>query len=102
LKKNSSNHEVKNWAKNTSKNHENKKHCSSRYEMIQPKNSYIEAYQEFTWCVNHPNILSLFRRLGRSLTSLLSSLGYEAHTIPSKNEDLKPRGERGIPPTITL
>jgi hypothetical protein len=30
LNKNSSNHEVKNWTKNTSENHKNRKHCSSR------------------------------------------------------------------------
>jgi hypothetical protein len=33
-RKNSTNHENKNWAKNTSENHENKKQCSSRREMI--------------------------------------------------------------------
>jgi hypothetical protein len=48
------------------------------------KDSYIDANQEFTRCGNHPNILSLFGRLGRSLTSLLSSLRHEAHTTPSK------------------
>jgi hypothetical protein len=30
IEENSSNHEVKNQGKNTSKNHENGKHCSSR------------------------------------------------------------------------
>jgi hypothetical protein len=34
-KKNSSNQEAKNQAKNTSENHENVKHYSARYEMIQ-------------------------------------------------------------------
>jgi hypothetical protein len=34
----------------------------------------IDANQEFTRCGNYPNILPLFRRLGRSLTSFLSSL----------------------------
>jgi hypothetical protein len=38
------------------------------------KHNYIGANQEFTRCRNHPNILPLFGRLGRSLTSLLSSL----------------------------
>jgi hypothetical protein len=36
------------------------------------KDSYIDANQEFTRCGNHPNILSLFERLGD--LSLLSSL----------------------------
>jgi hypothetical protein len=40
---------------------------------------YIDANQEFIKCGNHPNIVPLFRRLGRSLTSLLSSLWHEAH-----------------------
>jgi hypothetical protein len=44
-----------------------------------PKHSYIEANQMFTRCENHPDILPLFERLGRSLTSLLSSLRHEAH-----------------------
>jgi hypothetical protein len=39
----------------------------------------MDANQEFTMCGNHPNILPLFGRLGRSLTSLLSSLRHEAH-----------------------
>jgi hypothetical protein len=43
------------------------------------KHDYIDANQEFTRCENHPNILPLFWRLGRSLTSLLSSLRHEAH-----------------------
>jgi hypothetical protein len=49
-----------------------------------PKDTYLDAKQEFTRCGNHPNILSLFGRMGRSLTSLLSSLRHEAHTTPSK------------------
>jgi hypothetical protein len=32
--------------------------------------SYIDANQEFTRCENHPNILPLFGRLGRLLSSL--------------------------------
>jgi hypothetical protein len=48
------------------------------------KDSYIDANQEFTRCENHPSILPLFERLGRSLTSLLSSLGHEAHITPRK------------------
>jgi hypothetical protein len=43
------------------------------------KVSYIDTNQGFTRCENHPNILPFFGRLGRSLTSLLSSLRYEAH-----------------------
>jgi hypothetical protein len=43
------------------------------------KHDYIDVNQEFTRCENHTNILSLFGRLGRSLTSLLSSLRHEAH-----------------------
>jgi hypothetical protein len=38
------------------------------------KHGYIDVNQEFTRCGNHPNILPLFGRLRRSLTSLLSSL----------------------------
>jgi hypothetical protein len=44
----------------------------------------IDANQESTRYENHPSILPLFRRLGRSLSSLLSSLRHEAHTTPSK------------------
>jgi hypothetical protein len=40
-KENSSNHEIKNQAKNTSKNHKNKKYRSTRKEMIQSKNITI-------------------------------------------------------------
>jgi hypothetical protein len=43
------------------------------------KYSYIDVNQEFTRCGNHPNIHPVFGRFGRSLTSLLSSLKYEAH-----------------------
>jgi hypothetical protein len=43
------------------------------------KDSYIDANQWFTRCGNHPNILPLFGRYWRSLTSLLSSLRHEAH-----------------------
>jgi hypothetical protein len=52
-------------------------------DLIQ-KDSYIVANQEFTRCEIHPNILPLFGRLGRFLTSLLPSLKHEAHTTPSK------------------
>jgi hypothetical protein len=38
----------------------------------------IDANQKFTRYGNQPNILPLFGRLGRSLTSLLSSLRHEA------------------------
>jgi hypothetical protein len=44
----------------------------------------IDANQESTRCENHPNVLSLFGRLERSLTSLISSLRHEAYTTPSK------------------
>jgi hypothetical protein len=71
-------------AKNTNKKYLQK---SQKWEILQlkigddstQKDSYIDTNQEFTRCGNHPNILPLFRRLGRSLTSLLSSLRYEAH-----------------------
>jgi hypothetical protein len=43
------------------------------------KHGYIDANQKFIRCENHPNILPLFERLWRSLTSLLSSLRHEAH-----------------------
>jgi hypothetical protein len=52
----------------------------------------IDANQEFTRCENHLNILPLFGRLGKSLTSLISSLRHEAHPHLSKNENLKQRG----------
>jgi hypothetical protein len=61
--------------------------------MIQPKkDSNIDAKQEFTRCENHPNIILLFRRLGRSLTSLPSSLRHKAHPNLTKNDNLKQRG----------
>jgi hypothetical protein len=44
----------------------------------------INANQLFTCCGNHPNILPLLERLGRSLTSLLSSVRHEAHPHLSK------------------
>jgi hypothetical protein len=43
------------------------------------KHSYIDVNQEFIRFGNHSDILSLYKRLGRSLTSLLSSLRHEAH-----------------------
>jgi hypothetical protein len=43
------------------------------------KHSYIDENQEITRCENHPIILALFGRFGRSLTSLVSSLRHEAH-----------------------
>jgi hypothetical protein len=56
-------------------------HWETRFN---PKHNYIEVNQMLTWCGNHPNILSLFGRLERSLTSLLSSLRHEAHPHLSK------------------
>jgi hypothetical protein len=41
IEENSSNHKVKNWAKNTSKNLRNEKHYSSTKKMIQPKRTAI-------------------------------------------------------------
>jgi hypothetical protein len=41
LKKNFSNREVKNWAKNTSENLKNEKYSSSTRKMIQPKRTAI-------------------------------------------------------------
>jgi hypothetical protein len=41
LKKNTSNREVKNQAKNTSENLKNEKHSSSTREMIQPKRTAL-------------------------------------------------------------
>jgi hypothetical protein len=46
--------------------------------------SYADANQEFTRSGNYLNILPLFGKLGRTLTSLLSSLGHEAHSTPNK------------------
>jgi hypothetical protein len=48
-----------------------------------------------------PNILILFERLGRSLTSLLSSLTHEGHTHLAKWRPTS-KGGRGIPPTTAL
>jgi hypothetical protein len=58
--------------------------AAHRETRFNPKHSYIEANQRFTRCGNHPNILPLFRRLGRSPTSLTSSLRHEAHPHLSK------------------
>jgi hypothetical protein len=58
----------------------------------------IDANQEFTRCGNHPNIISFFEGLGRSL----SSLRHKARPHLRKNENLKQRGGRGMPPTIAL
>jgi hypothetical protein len=58
--------------------------AAHRETRFNPKHNYIEANQMFTRCGNHPNILPLFRRLGRSLTSLISSLRHEAHPHLSK------------------
>jgi hypothetical protein len=43
------------------------------------KHSYIDTNQECTRCKKYPNILPLFERFVRSLTSLLSSLRHETH-----------------------
>jgi hypothetical protein len=66
------------------------------------KDSYIDANQGFTMCETHSNILSLFGRLGRSITSLLSSLRHEAHPHVSKMKSKRLGGGRGMPPTIAL
>jgi hypothetical protein len=58
--------------------------AAHRETRFNPKHSYIEANQMFTRCGNHSNILPLFGRLERSLTSLLSSLRHEAHPHLSK------------------
>jgi hypothetical protein len=55
------------------------------------KDTYIDANQEFTKYENHPNILPLFGRLGRSITSLLPSRRHEAHPHLSKMR-LKSKG----------
>jgi hypothetical protein len=44
----------------------------------------IDANQEFTRCRNHPNILPLFGRSGKSLISLLSSLGGGRGILPQQ------------------
>jgi hypothetical protein len=38
------------------------------------KHNYIDVNKEFVRCENHANIFPPFGRLGRALTSLLSSL----------------------------
>jgi hypothetical protein len=48
-------------------------------EVLAQNDSYIDSNQEFSRCENHQNILQLFGRLGRCLTSLLSPLRHEAH-----------------------
>jgi hypothetical protein len=78
-KKNSSNREVKSRAENTSENHKKWKTLQLKiWDDSTQKDNYIDANQEFTRCGNHPNILPLFGRLGRSFISLLSSLRHEA------------------------
>jgi hypothetical protein len=83
-KKNSSNHKVKNRGKIPSKITKMKNGAAHEETRFNPKHGYIEANQIFTRCENHPNILPLFERLGRSLTSLISSLRHEAHLHLSK------------------
>jgi hypothetical protein len=63
------------------------------------KHIYIDVNQE---CGNHPNILPLFARLGRSLTSLLSSLKHEAYPHLSKNNDLSEGRGRGMAEYLIL
>jgi hypothetical protein len=43
------------------------------------KDKYIDGNQEFARCGNQSNILPLFGRLVKSLTSFISSLRHEAH-----------------------
>jgi hypothetical protein len=64
--------------KNTSENQKKTLQHVKGDDSIQ-KHSYIDVNQEFTRFGNHSDILSLYKRLGRSLTSLLSSLRHEAH-----------------------
>jgi hypothetical protein len=45
---------------------------------------YIDANKVPTMCGIHSNILPPFGRLGRFITSFLSSLRHEAHTTPRK------------------
>jgi hypothetical protein len=76
--KDTSNRKKENQAKNTSENQEIEKHSSiERGDSIQT-HGCIDANQEFIRYENHPNILPLFERLGRFLTSLISSLKHEA------------------------
>jgi hypothetical protein len=84
-KKNPSNHKVKNRAKNTSEKHKNKKTLQLNIgDYLTQTHGCIDTNEEFIRCRNHPNILPLFERLGRSLTSLLSFLRHEAHPHLSK------------------
>jgi hypothetical protein len=83
IDENSSNREIE----NTSKNHKKLKILQLKIgEDLAQTHGYIDANQEFTRCRNHPNILLLFGRSERSLTSLLPSLGHEAHTTPSDKD----------------
>jgi hypothetical protein len=66
------------------------------------KDSYIDANQGFTMCGNHPNILPLFGRLGRPLTSLPSSLRHEAHPHLAKRRPKAKGVGEGLPPTTAL
>jgi hypothetical protein len=76
--KKSSYHEIENPAKIPPKIKKKTLQHVKGDDSIQ-KHSYIDVNQEFTRFGNHSDILSLYKRLGRSLTSLLSSLRHEAH-----------------------
>jgi hypothetical protein len=82
--KNYSNREIKNRAKYLQESQKWKTLQLKIGDDSTQKDSYIDANQESTRCENHPIILPLFGRSGRTLTSLLSSLRHEAHTTTSK------------------
>jgi hypothetical protein len=80
---------LKSWIKNPGQKYLQK---SQKWKTLQLKigedlaqtHGCIDANKVSTRCGIHPDILPLFGRLGRYLTSLLSSLRHEAYTTPSK------------------
>jgi hypothetical protein len=74
--KNSSNDEIKNRAKNTSKNHENEKHCNTRYEMTLLKHTnvlmQIKSLQGVETATTSSHSLEDWRDLSLSLLSSLT------------------------------
>jgi hypothetical protein len=90
-----SNRGIRNWAKNTSKNHKNKKTLQHKigHDLTQ-KHGYIDANEKITWCENHHNILPLFTGLEGSLT-FSPPLSYTMkHTHTSQKETMARGWER--------
>jgi hypothetical protein len=92
--KNSSNHEIKNQAKNTSKIMKIKNIVAQDRRLFNQKHCYIDANQEFPRCGNHQNILPPFGGLEGYLT--FSPLLYYTmkHTHSSQKETMARGWER--------